>query len=404
MGDSRYLVPLQVAILALLTFYQLFHLPESSSSSVTVISSETLDIPLIPCSNHAVQAPRQQQQQGEVSIKNSFGACLIIMDDNHFLAEWLAYHHHVLPLRRLIVGIDPRSRTSPKEILDRYRNRGLMKITEWHEEDFMPPHLLHMHASVKEGDTFGLKDLYIERQFQFYTKCMAILKHENVTWTAITDTDEYVLRNPHAEDHYRLKDNEHENKTIYDLIQSNRRIHPMIKSGCISMHRLQFGFKESDVPKVQNMVPEGYNGSDFLTLRWRYHAGLTNKEFNKVAKCLVDLSRARSNDFIPTEVNAHRPIKRICSEKNLRIETRQAPFVAYHYTGSWEQWDYRNDFRPKRQREKFDKLFFDESQDDGIRPWLESFVDRHGKELASYLLEGAGRFTPQGSEHLYSVG
>ena len=28
--------------------------------------------------------------------KNSFAACLMLMDDNHFLIEWLAYHAHVL--------------------------------------------------------------------------------------------------------------------------------------------------------------------------------------------------------------------------------------------------------------------------------------------------------------------
>jgi hypothetical protein len=27
---------------------------------------------------------------------NSFAACLLFMDDNHFLIEWLAYHYHVL--------------------------------------------------------------------------------------------------------------------------------------------------------------------------------------------------------------------------------------------------------------------------------------------------------------------
>jgi hypothetical protein len=28
--------------------------------------------------------------------KESFAACLVLMDDNHFLIEWLAYHYHVL--------------------------------------------------------------------------------------------------------------------------------------------------------------------------------------------------------------------------------------------------------------------------------------------------------------------
>jgi hypothetical protein len=48
--------------------------------------------------------------------------------------EWLAYHYHYhfLPaLRRLIIALDPRSRTSPTIILERYQGR--MHITEWQE-------------------------------------------------------------------------------------------------------------------------------------------------------------------------------------------------------------------------------------------------------------------------------
>jgi hypothetical protein len=35
---------------------------------------------------------------------STFSSCLLVMDDNHRLAEWLAYHYHVLPLRYMVVG------------------------------------------------------------------------------------------------------------------------------------------------------------------------------------------------------------------------------------------------------------------------------------------------------------
>ena len=41
------------------------------------------------------------------------GACLITMDDNHWLIEWLAYHYHALNLRRHVFVRDPLSMTSP---------------------------------------------------------------------------------------------------------------------------------------------------------------------------------------------------------------------------------------------------------------------------------------------------
>ena len=247
--------------------------------------------------------------------EKSFGACLILMDDNHYLIEWLAYHYQVLPLRRLIVAIDPRSETMPTEIMDRYRNRGLMKITEWQEEDFMPPHLLGMHAHVSENDEWGLKNLYIERQLQFYNRCMAYLKHENITWTAMIDTDEYILPNVHADEEIRLKNIR--NRSIFEMLED--LMHPMTSTGCISMHRLMFGFKESNFNQVQNMVPPGFNGSDFITLRFRYHTELTNKNFNKVGKCMIDLSRVDESKFVPAEINAHRPIKSRCTESFLTM-------------------------------------------------------------------------------------
>jgi hypothetical protein len=35
---------------------------------------------------------------------SAFSSCLLVMDDNHRLTEWLAYHYHVLPLRYMVVG------------------------------------------------------------------------------------------------------------------------------------------------------------------------------------------------------------------------------------------------------------------------------------------------------------
>ena len=89
---------------------------------------------------------------------NYFSACLLVKDDNHYLVEWLAYHYHVLPLRRLIIAIDPKSQTSPTNILRRYagattatRNNGSrMHITQWTDDDFFP----QLHRSIVMGESF----------------------------------------------------------------------------------------------------------------------------------------------------------------------------------------------------------------------------------------------------------
>jgi hypothetical protein len=79
----------------------------------TAIRERTLEQP-------APDNSRQQQKQYE----EGFSACLLVMDDNHYLIEWLVYHYQSLPLKRLIVGVDLRSQTSPTMVLDRYRQRG----------------------------------------------------------------------------------------------------------------------------------------------------------------------------------------------------------------------------------------------------------------------------------------
>lgn len=84
-------------------------------------------------SNSTIEHPNENnkstQQQG-------VSACLLVNDENPRLPEWLAYHYHVLPLRSLIITIDPASRTSPLDILNRWRRE--LEIIVWEEEEFLP--------------------------------------------------------------------------------------------------------------------------------------------------------------------------------------------------------------------------------------------------------------------------
>lgn len=57
--------------------------------------------------------PHSVEDVKYVGKSDGTAACLLIMDDNHFLIEWLAFHYYVLRLRYLIVAVDPRSTTTP---------------------------------------------------------------------------------------------------------------------------------------------------------------------------------------------------------------------------------------------------------------------------------------------------
>ena len=109
----------------------------------------------------------------------SFSACVLALDENARLIEWLAFHYQILPLRRLIVAIDPRSRLRPSSILQRWA--GMMNITEWSDADY--------------GFTPGNRPLigrHRSRQAMFFRRCMLSLKAEHRTWVALVDADEFV--------------------------------------------------------------------------------------------------------------------------------------------------------------------------------------------------------------------
>lgn len=68
--------------------------------------------------------------------KDGLSACLLVNDENPRLPEWLAYHYHVLPLRSIIVAVDPVSRQQPNEILYRWPRMG-MEVEIWQDIDYL---------------------------------------------------------------------------------------------------------------------------------------------------------------------------------------------------------------------------------------------------------------------------
>jgi hypothetical protein len=384
--------------------------------------------------------------------EESFSACLMIMDDNAHLIEWLAYHYHTLPLRRLIVAVDPRSQTSPSSILQRWRDsRGTiqMDITEWSDVDFMPPTLMDAHrqnqqhshivnipvdtstsdaaaaaaVAAKNADE-SLTKLFRRRQEEFYARCMARLKYEGRTWVALVDTDEYITPNTHSQTHYAyLKEQKESSETsnqrvtVLDLLnnakersdveddneaarQEAKLARQLQASPCFPMARLTFGVKESDEEDLYqtqtttaNSIPWGFDPHDFQTLRWRWHAGRSKKSVNKISKSLMDVSRVDSSFFVPTsQVMVHLPIQEYChGEDDLWILNSQSLLVVHHYGGTWEQWSHRDDTRGKRTREAYEQMQYGKQADNSIRPWLAAFVRQVGWWTARRLLQNVGQ-------------
>jgi hypothetical protein len=309
-------------------------------------------------------ASKLLQGVGDVNYSNEsvepegeFSACLLVMDDNHFLIEWLAYHYHTLPLRHLILAVDPRSVTSPTKILDRWRDHGMV-IEEWSDKDFMPP--VRNVSNMKNAQMISLLSrkgyntedaqvisLHRTRQKQFYNKCLRVLKSAGRTWTLLIDTDEYLVINQRATSRFHVPAPSPEKpgsimSFLRQELAKNETELPK-DSPCIMIPRLRFGCAKSHLEQVNRDVPIGFNGSAFQTLHCRKHAPPKISDINKTGKTIIDISRVETKKI--SVMNPHRPLWAYCPDSELYTEIKDNLFVVHHYAGTWEQYSFREDYR-----------------------------------------------------------
>jgi len=125
----------------------------------------------------------------------AFGACLMLMDDDHFLVEWLAYHWFVMPLRHLVVLVDEKSSTSPLEILDRWKGLIDVEVVDWTYPDAYSPAPPQAKGTLHEMPE---NRKLIGRQLKFYEDCMRHykLKLGWNSWIVLSDPDEFWAVTP----------------------------------------------------------------------------------------------------------------------------------------------------------------------------------------------------------------
>mmetsp|Transcript_36820 Transcript_36820/g.72410 ORF Transcript_36820/g.72410 Transcript_36820/m.72410 type:complete len:492 (-) Transcript_36820:460-1935(-) len=363
------------------------------------------------------------------SIPNStgFGACLLVKDDNDKLPEWIAYHHTILPLRRLVVAVDPTSASSPSEILGRWNASGRVRVTEWGDADFMPARL--RRSQVRDG----LK-LHEERQRFFFGRCAEALRDgllrdsggEPPGWAVFLDSDEFVAFNRRHRGHSGEKDNSgcrdgwkttggegldassrdalpHRGAptTVEEFVahtsssssSSPARALPWA-AGCVSMPRLLFGNAESSAAAVHAGTPPG--GPDpqkFTTLRFRHHSRPGIFETSRFGKVLLDLGALPPGRVeVP---NPHIVSHLLCIRPPVPCYGT-APLRVHHYVGSWESYSSRGGYVGRTRKDfetKGGSSAVDYGEDDDTRGWMETFVASLGEKEAQRLTEGAGVVT-----------
>jgi hypothetical protein len=353
-----------------------------------------------------------------------FSACLLVMDDNPRLAEWLAYHYHVLPLRYLIVAVDPRSQTSPTMFFNRWRKQGMV-IEEWSDEDFWRKNLTGLEPTKALDEATATlqqkRDRHRARQKYFYRACLETMQQTNRTWVTLHDSDEYLVYNHAGGDKFpawqQRMQARHDASTLHGHEQ---RLQPAMippttseagrmiyyieherkaglsyyQSPCIGIPRLQFGAVESSLHEQTAQVPSPLLDTvpNLDTLRWRKHAARNDFVKNALGKVILDVSRLPPVNELPYFQSLHRPVKTLCPapwnnewSSGLRLN---------HYLGSWATYTFRDDSRRggERSREQWEyKASINQDQtDDVIRPWITGFVKHHGIVQAKELLQDTG--------------
>ena len=367
------------------------------------LSKETDSLEHVPHSLKHYLSHRSKDRK----LDEAFSACMLIMDDNHRLTEWLAYHYHVLPLDYLVVAVDPNSKTSPSAILDQWRGYG-MTIIEWNNTEIYEGRMWEYENIVLKRRRFPHD--HRQRQNMFLRNCLAHMKQENRTWVMLTDSDEYLLFNGPPKTnknfaHVTYPSVKKESSILDFLNKERNRPGANLSAPCISIPRVLFGGIDNKEGEVRKNVPRGFDPIVFDTIRYRKHIRRTNKHHkaNGWKKSIIDVSRVNWTDFptpeeafktFPWQMNVHQPLPKICSPLVIRDDATL--FRINHYLGSWEAFSYRQDARASEGRNKSvwqDKADQADETDDNIRPWLQGFVEEHGTAKALEMLRETGVFT-----------
>jgi len=147
---------------------------------------------------HQSQAVQVNSTKDNFAAADGLSACLLVNDENPRLPEWIAYHYHVLPLRSLIVAVDPNSRVEPNEILNRWQKLMGLDVQIWGG----PSSLELRYMPRGRGGACNSSDPdanclmhHRSRQHYFVKACLENFRRRGKTWVLLTDVDEYIMFN-----------------------------------------------------------------------------------------------------------------------------------------------------------------------------------------------------------------
>jgi hypothetical protein len=365
---------------------------------------------------------------GPTSAGGGFSACLLWMDDNFRLPEWISYHHYMANLTHLVVAVDERSKTSPIRVLEKWKTLRGMTVEVWSRDaDYTT-----LNLTVGPNDTPRQKlDKHRRRQTEFYRRCAIHLQKRNRSWTSFHDSDEFLVVTKEANLVSRDKDSKQGGGTVtppgvilgilqqYGATRTSSFVNT--KEGANRDPELYRNWTEwfssrpcTTIPRVlfsAVVLDDEKNGTDnattvppsvadlkdrLETIRYRYQATPRRKgATDGLAKAVMDVSRLPPHVLeIAPQGTAHRPFRHESLCQHAFPPTQVLPLVIHHYLGSWEAFSYRDDARKGglRSREKWEarSVLKEGGKSDDAVSWLSGFVAWLGPDQARSLLAGAG--------------
>ena len=419
----------------------LYKISRSDNESNTAAAAAAAASPTI---NNSTQPHLEMN----TSRSSSFSICLLLKDDNDILNEWIAYYYHAWNLRHLIVGVDPKSRTSPSALFQTWRDTFLdLQIDEWSDRNYMPQEFLkgnfqnvpsflppfmtqNVSASIfhtpHEKQTLTQEQLQYDlqqinhhryRQATFVSHCMETLRNQHdgdkqrSSWVAHVDSDEFMVINPKLRARTNAVKKIQVPSAPFELLSFLEQMfvyYPKrLQRTCVMMPTLLFGsiVKDDDddddyrgdnittTTTTTTTTISNWNVSKLETLHWKHHANWTDI-VNGMQKAMVDVSVLPANHAIFQEhriKSVHQPLEHPdCRRMALKPEVdavRLFPFTINHYIGSFARYLSRNDRRRNLDiYQKKANVNGGVDKDGWMDGWLEGFVQQHGMERVSKVL------------------
>jgi len=360
-------------------------------------------------SHSTSETPADNQNSSDL-----FSACLLVMDENHRLPEWLAYHYFMINLRHVVVLVDPASSTSPKDVTERWN--GLIQFDVWTDEmiGFNETVAVSASGAIRvKGSRYKGKDQGLRvhahrlRQRFFYKKCAAHLQRQKRSWTAFYDVDEYIYIDPDEVSNAmeRMKQPGCIVKFIHEMQKADPN-EPVAKlplpyrnsanSGCIMIPRTYFGATESKQRNKSGHLPSCLNATDFETLRYFHRTSHDDFDNNGRGKSLLHISSVSSIESVGDR-GVHGLVKSCKPPQSLH-----SPLRLRHYLGRWDVYSSRRadprkgGFRSLQHYQYRAEFGKDQPSDDSVMPWLLGFCNQmqNNETLILRLFDGVGRLPP----------